>query len=190
MPGSEIITAIDGDGSLFPIGKLDAHRVGQKHLAISVFVFQGDHLLLQRRADGKYHSGGLWANTCCSHPRWGESPANCAARRLGEELGWSVPLHEFAVIDYSAAVGDLYENERVHCFRSSIDTAPPFNRFNPDEVQALRWRTLTDLEGEIGLNPESYSEWIKIYVTQHRHLIEPDPTVSAERTKIREAKAV
>lgn len=173
MTNTEIITAIGDDGSYFPIEKLDAHRVSQKHLAISAFVFKGDELLLQRRADAKYHSGGLWANTCCSHPRWGESPADCAERRLGEELGWSVPLREFAVIEYAADVGQLYENERVHCFCASIDTNPPLNRFNPDEVQDLCWRTLSDLARQIAARPDAYSEWIKIYVLRHRDKLDP-----------------
>ena len=75
------------DGILTPVEKLEVHQRGLRHLAVSVFVMNGDRTLLQRRALGKYHTPGLWTNTCCTHPRWGEAAADCAARRLEEELG-------------------------------------------------------------------------------------------------------
>ena len=75
------------DGVLRPLDKLDVHRRGLKHKAISVFVTEGDRVLLQRRADHKYHTPGLWTNTCCTHPHWGESDLDCANRRLQEEMG-------------------------------------------------------------------------------------------------------
>ena len=75
------------DGSLAPVPKLAVHRMGLRHNAVSVFVTRGGAVLIQRRALDKYHSAGLWANTCCTHPHWGESAAACARRRLGEELG-------------------------------------------------------------------------------------------------------
>jgi isopentenyl-diphosphate delta-isomerase len=75
------------DGKLTPVEKLEAHVKGLRHKAISVFVMRGDQVLLQRRALGKYHTPGLWANTCCTHPFWGEDSETCALRRLDEELG-------------------------------------------------------------------------------------------------------
>ena len=70
-----------------PVGKLEVHQRGLRHMAVSVFVLDGHAVLIQQRAAGKYHTPGLWANTCCTHPRWGEEPAACAVRRLREELG-------------------------------------------------------------------------------------------------------
>ena len=75
------------DGRLTPVDKLEVHRRGLRHPAVSVFVLDGERTLIQRRALGKYHTPGLWANACCTHPRLGEEPAACALRRLREELG-------------------------------------------------------------------------------------------------------
>jgi len=84
----EKIIAIDPVNGAYPIDKLEAHLQNVPHVAISIFVFDNKHLLLQQRAATKYHSAGLWANTVCSHPRWNESPEACAERRMDEELGW------------------------------------------------------------------------------------------------------
>ena len=119
-----VIPAIADDGSLYRIGKLEAHRLGARHLAVSVFVFSGDRLLIQRRADHKYHCGGQWANTCCTHPHWGELPERCAQRRLFEEVGLQPPLEPRAVVEYRADVGNgLIEHERVHVFRGTLPDA-------------------------------------------------------------------
>ncbi|WP_425494016.1 NUDIX domain-containing protein [Hoeflea alexandrii] len=82
-----IIPAIAGDGSLYPVEKLKAHVDGLFHLAISIFVFDGEHLLIQKRASSKYHCGGLWANTCCSHPYWDEPIDRCARRAVARRAG-------------------------------------------------------------------------------------------------------
>jgi isopentenyl-diphosphate delta-isomerase len=169
----DIIVGLGEGGRRYPIGKLDAHRQSTPHLAISVFVFRGDELLLQQRADGKYHSGGLWANTCCSHPNWDESPAACAARRLREELGFSLPLEEFAQIDYAAPVGALFENEAVHCFRGDADPDLDVGSFNPAEVQATAWRDLDSLAAEMAEAPERYAPWLHIYLARHRDAADP-----------------
>ena len=78
------------DGQLQPVDKIEAHERGLRHKAVSVFVMHGGALLLQRRALGKYHTPGLWANTCCTHPHWGEATVDCAVRRLREELGIAI----------------------------------------------------------------------------------------------------
>ncbi|MFM7446567.1 MAG: NUDIX domain-containing protein, partial [Tabrizicola sp.] len=83
------IPAFGPDGVLRPVGKLAVHRQGLRHPAVSVFVLRGAEILIQQRAAGKYHTPGLWANTCCTHPMWGETAADCAVRRLSEELGIS-----------------------------------------------------------------------------------------------------
>lgn len=167
----EIITAIDDQGDLYPIGKLDAHVRNVYHLAISVFLFNQGRLLMQKRADSKYHSGGLWANTCCSHPRWLESLPACAERRLAEEVGCNRPLTRFGKIEYSVAVGDLFENESAHCFVGYMDDADLPLLFNTEEVQALRWQTLDQLHTDIHDCSSEYSPWMRIYMKNHFDLI-------------------
>ena len=111
---SIMIPAIAPDGSLYPIEKLAAHQEGQFHLAVSIFVFCGEDLLIQKRALSKYHCGGLWANTCCTHPFWQEDLATSAHRRLREEMGFDVALSATNLVDYAADVTNgLREWERV-----------------------------------------------------------------------------
>ena len=132
---------------------------------MSVFVFAGERLLIQQRADVKYHSGGLWANSCCTHPDWGESVAACAARRLPEELGFSTPLSLCAVVDYHADVGKgLIENERVHVFRGDVAAPFPVTGFAPAEVQAARWVTGDELRAEVARRPDLFTPWLRIYL--------------------------
>ena len=169
--GDPAIPAIAADGSLFAIGKLEAHRRGQQHLAVSVFVFSGDRLLIQQRADGKYHSGGLWANSCCTHPHWGESPSDCAGRRLFEELGVTLPLKARSIVDYHADVGNgLIENERVHIFRG--DAAGPIDvaNFNREEVQAVAWVDEQALRSAVAAEPGRYTPWLRIYLDRWSEL--------------------
>ncbi|MBX2886274.1 MAG: NUDIX domain-containing protein [Granulosicoccus sp.] len=169
----EDIIAIDQTvaSGFYPIGKLEAHVSNVRHKAISIFVFRDNKLLLQKRADKKYHSGGLWANTVCSHPRWNEASAECASRRLTEELGWTIPLRHFGQIDYAAQVGELFENEQVQCYfgyaGSEIDTIP----FNPNEVSAIEWLSVTEIVERIKHKPELFTEWFKIYMSKHRTMI-------------------
>ena len=160
-----VIPAIAADGTLYPLGKLEAHRQGALHLAVSVFVFSGDRLLIQRRADHKYHCGGQWANTCCTHPFWGELPERCAQRRLFEEVGIRLPLEPRAVVEYRAEVGNgLTEHERVHVFRGRLDRPEVLTGFNPDEVQDLRWVDQAELIEEVAANPEAFTPWLRIYL--------------------------
>ena len=95
------------NGTLTPVDKLEVHRRGLRHMAVSVFVMDGNRTLLQRRALGKYHTPGRWTNTCCTHPFWGEDPAGCAARRLREELGIAdLTLRRAGGTEYKAEVGN------------------------------------------------------------------------------------
>lgn len=161
------IPAIAADGALYEVEKLAAHRAGLLHLAISVFVFDGDALLIQRRAMGKYHCGGLWANTCCSHPHWGETPAAAAARRLREELGFAAPLTPLGVSEYRADVGGgLIEHERVHLFRGAADAATLRLAPDPAEVAETRWVTAAALEAEVAANPAAFTPWFRIYLAR------------------------
>jgi len=165
------IPAIAADGSLFPIGKLEAHRLGQKHLAVSVFLFAGDRILIQQRADGKYHSGGLWANSCCTHPHWGESTDDCARRRLFEELGMDAELRPSALVDYHADVGrGLIENEHVHVFVGYLAEAEKVDSFDRDEVQAVAWIDERTLRRQVAAHPERFTPWLRIYLDRWSEL--------------------
>ena len=166
-----VIPAIAADGSLFPIGKMEAHRQGQKHLAVSVFVFAGDKLLIQRRAESKYHCGGQWANTCCSHPHWGETPAQCASRRLGEEVGLALPLAFRSIVEYQADVGaGLIENERVHVYRGDLAEDADLGGFDPAEVQEVRWVRTAELIDEAAREPGRFTPWLRIYLDRWSEL--------------------
>ena len=118
------------DGRLQPVGKLEVHVKGLRHKAVSVFVLEGRRVLVQQRALAKYHTPGLWANTCCTHPRWDEDPAACAVRRLREELGIEGLFPAFADrVEYRADVGGgLVEHELVDIF---VAEAPPGLRVAP-----------------------------------------------------------
>jgi len=168
----ELITAIDDENDIhYPITKLQAHVDNIRHLAVSIFVFLDDKMLLQKRSQTKYHSGGLWANTVCSHPRWQESAANCAKRRLPEELGWSVPLTEVGEIGYAAPVGNLFENEHVHCFFGRFASRCNTADFNTEEVSAVEWMSIPKILHEISERPEAFTPWFKIYMTEHKQMI-------------------
>ena len=167
MNATITIPGIDESGALYPIEKLDAHRNGGVlHLAISTFVFAQGRLLIQRRAPGKYHSGGLWANTCCTHPGWGEDLRTAAHRRLREELGFDVSiLEERAVFEYQAQVSnDLWERERVHVFEytaNEVFTTPPPQE---SEVSETRWVTPADIRSDMRASPDAYAPWFRIYI--------------------------
>jgi isopentenyl-diphosphate delta-isomerase len=160
-----VIPAVAADGSLFPIGKMEAHRLGVMHLAVSVFVMSGDRILLQKRADGKYHCAGLWANSCCSHPQWGESAASAARRRLREELGLVLDLRETAELEYAADVSDgLRECEHVHVFIGLADHRTLVVAADPQEVSQTRWATRAEIESELAGDPDSFAPWFRIYM--------------------------
>ncbi len=159
------IPGLAANGSLYPIDKMEAHQQGARHLAISIFLFSGRELLIQRRAAGKYHSGGLWANTCCSHPNWGESMVDCAHRRLYEELGIAASMKRATIIDYDADVGGgLREVEQVHLFHGNVDRESLELKLNPEEVSEVDWVSLDTLKLRMQDRPEQFSAWFKIYL--------------------------
>jgi isopentenyl-diphosphate delta-isomerase len=160
-----LIPAIGPDGALFPIEKMDAHRRGILHEAVSVFVFSGAHLLIQKRALSKYHCGGIWANTCCTHPHWGESLDQAAHRRLFEELGLEITLSRANVITYEAAVtNDLREHERVQIYVGQVDKDAVQLNLDASEVSTIAWRTIPELQAELTLEPAIFAPWFAIYL--------------------------
>lgn len=155
-----VVLVDEHDRAVGTMGKLEAHRSAVLHRAFSVFVFNSNgHLLLQRRAIGKYHSGGLWSNTCCGHPRPGEHVADAASRRLGEEMGFTCALRPQFDFTYKADVGGgLIEHEFDHVFFGSSDTLP-----TPDPEEAEEWRYVDPafLLNEIRATPEHFTVWLR-----------------------------
>lgn len=172
------------DGTLTPVEKLAAHREGIRHMAVSVFVIRGQDILLQRRALGKYHTPGLWANTCCTHPKWGEDAWDCAVRRLQQELGINGLEPEYRqTLEYRADVGcGLIEHEVVDVFLAhasdNLAVTP-----NPDEVMETRWISFVALQQEVSAHGDRFTPWLRIYLNEHsetifgRHLA-PDQSAS------------
>ena len=156
------------DGTLKPVEKLEVHKLGLRHKAVSVFVFYQGHLLIQKRAMSKYHSPGLWANTCCTHPEWDEDDLTCAHRRLEDELGIrDLTLLPAGELEYRADVGGhLIEHEVVQTFVALCEQEPSVSP-NPDEVMAYRWVDPINLERLVATAPNQYTEWLKIYFREH-----------------------
>lgn len=156
-----VILVDEHDNELGVLDKLLAHRTGVLHRAFSVFVFNSrGELLLQQRADGKYHSGGLWSNTCCSHPREGEETADAASRRLREEMGMVCDtVFQFRFIYRVDFDNGLTEHELDHVYFGTSD-APPV----PDDLEVKAWKylTLEQLEKEIRLYPQYFTAWLRI----------------------------
>ena len=124
-------------------------------------------LLLQQRAASKYHCPGKWANTCCTHPHWGETVEDAASRRIREELGFSLPLSGTTVIDYRADVGNgLVENERVHVFEGHADHSELAILPNEDEVAAVKWLEVAELRELQSTRPGTLCPWFSIYISR------------------------
>jgi isopentenyl-diphosphate delta-isomerase len=139
--------------------KLRAHRDGRLHRAFSIFVFNArQELLLQRRAASKYHSGGLWSNTCCGHPRPGEKTNAAARRRLGEEMGFACDLRESFSFLYRAELDDsLIEHEVDHVLIGGFSGKPcP----DPNEVAEFQWLSLDKLHRDIEARPRAFTWWL------------------------------
>lgn len=153
-----------------PVGtaeKLMAHRTGLRHRAFSVLVRNEEgELLLQRRAEGKYHSGGLWSNTCCSHPRPGEYTTTAARRRLFEEMGFDCPVTPVGSLIYRAEVGSgLVEHEYDHLFLGHWDGEPVPD---PAEVSEWRWVPVAKLLDEVARHPGRFTVWFRALLRELR----------------------
>jgi isopentenyl-diphosphate delta-isomerase len=169
----EVVLVDAGDRELGTLPKLEAHRRGRLHRAFSVVIHDGaGHLLLQKRHRGKYHSGGLWTNACCGHPRPGEETAKAARRRLKEEMGIDCELSPLGTLIYRADVGGgLIEHELVHLFAGVYTGA-----VHPDsnEAEDFAWRPLAEIRRETAAEPERFTAWFR------RYLEAPSPLAALE----------
>lgn len=155
---SQLILVDEEDRALGTAEKLAAHQQGLLHRAFSIFIVNGKgELLLQQRAMGKYHSGGLWTNTCCSHPAPGEDTEAAAHRRLQEEMGFDAALKPVFVLRYQAEVGnDLVENEYDHVYAGSYEGEVTTN---PEEAMDWKWIGSEKLKQWVAERPEDFTKW-------------------------------
>ena len=166
MPEDQLILVGEDNRRVGTGGKLAVHREGRLHRAFSIFLFdEHGRTLLQRRAATKYHSGGLWANTCCGHPRTGERTLLAARRRLGEELGLDAALHFGFRARYRTALDHgLIENELVYVFVGQVSGR---QSLNPEEVSETRMLNLPDLIADAARQPQAYAYWLRHYLINH-----------------------
>ncbi len=154
----DVLILVDAmDRPIGTAGKADAHRDGLLHRAFSVFIVHDGKMLLQQRQKDKYHSGGLWANACCSHPRAGEDLPDAVARRMQQELGVSCPVTEIGHFVYrSQYAAHLFEYEYDHVFIGDFDGdfCP-----NPEEIAQLKWVDTEELALDLAQHPECYGSW-------------------------------
>jgi len=157
-----------------PIGlmpKMEAHEKGLLHRAFSVFIFnEKNELMLQQRALSKYHSPGLWTNTCCSHQREGETNIEAGKRRLQEEMGFTAELEDTISFIYKAPFDNgLTEHEFDHILVGNYNEEPSLN---PVEAEAWKWMALDDVANDMENNPSEYTEWFKIIFEKYYQSIE------------------
>lgn len=155
----EVILVDEQDHPIGRCEKLQAHKEGKLHRAFSIFIFNSaGEMLLHKRALGKYHSGGLWTNACCSHPRPDETVEQAAYRRLQEELGFVCPVLPSFCLHYQAKVApDLIEHEYDHVLVGTYDGQ--VDAFNREEVAAIRWVPVSLILEEVKQTPEQFTAW-------------------------------
>lgn len=161
MSYEEVVLVDENDREVGTMEKMEAHRKGLLHRAFSVFIFnEKGEMLLQQRALSKYHSGGLWTNTCCSHPRQGEPVLKAAKRRLVEEMGLNCEIDSAFSFTYKAHLdNDLVEHELDHVFTGTSNHTP---LLNPDEAASYKYIAPTDLLKWVDEEPEAFTAWFKI----------------------------
>lgn len=158
----ELVILVDEqDNEIGVMPKMEAHEKAVLHRAFSVFVLNDQNeVMLQQRALHKYHSPGLWTNTCCSHQRQGETNIEAGTRRLQEEMGFVVPLKETVSFIYKAPFDNgLTEHELDHVMLGYSNEDPVIN---PDEVASWKWMPIAGVKKDIEIHPEIYTAWFKI----------------------------
>lgn len=176
MAYESVILVDQDDNMIGTMEKIAAHRSGSLHRAISVFVFnEKGEMLLQQRARNKYHSGGEWSNTCCSHPRPGEKTMDAAKRRLKEEMNMVCNLEYAFSFTYRVYLENgLFEHEYDHVFFGTTDEVPAPN---PLEVENCIYLPAEEIEGALGRKPEEYTPWFRICfdrVMEHFNMLQDD----------------
>ncbi len=158
-----VILVDKNDNEIGTEEKMEAHKnKGKLHRAFSIFIFNSKgELLIQKRSEKKYHFGGLWTNTCCSHPRKLEKTEDAAHRRLKEEFGFDTDLKEITKFMYREEdkKTGLTEYEIDHVFIGTFDGEP---KPNLEEIEDHKWISTKELERDIKENPENYTPWFKI----------------------------
>lgn len=170
----DLLISVDiNDKQIGAVTKEEAHRKGILHRAFSVFIYDGKKMLIQRRQMDKYHSGGLWANACCSHPRDGEELNNAVHRRLLEEMGFDAIVNElFHFIYRTQYKEDLYEYEYDHVFIGHYHGPVDFNE---SEVMEVKWMTLDEIAEDLVKHPENYASWFIISFPEVYHYLTQVP---------------
>ncbi len=165
MNVEEVILVDENDQECGTMEKLKAHELGSRHRAFSIFVFNDNNeILLQKRAENKYHSGGLWTNTCCSHPRPNETLESATQRRLFEEMGFKTAIVPVFHISYFIQLDQgLIENEYDHVFAGNYS-----GEFfpNPIEVIETKWMNFDALVKDCRENPNHYTSWLQLILEQ------------------------
>ena len=158
---NDIILVDENDKEIGSEEKMKAHKEGKLHRAFSIFIFNSkNELLLQKRASSKYHSPGLWTNTCCSHPKPGEDVLSAAHRRLKEEMGFDCKLKKIDSLVYKKSFPNgLTEHEYDHLIIGKSDITPKTNK---DEADDFKWMALNKITDNIKANPKIYTYWFKI----------------------------
>lgn len=161
----QVILVDEQDNPIGLMSKLEAHQKAVLHRAFSVFIFNDKgELMLQQRAKHKYHSPGLWTNTCCSHQREGESNVQAGKRRLQEEMGFTTELSEVTSFIYKAPFDNgLTEHEFDHVLLGYYEDDP---EINPDEVASWKWMPLEEVNNDIDNHPDIYTVWFVIIFTK------------------------
>jgi len=161
-----VILVDENDAVLGTMEKLEAHLKGALHRAFSIFIFNDKkELLIHQRALDKYHSPGLWTNTCCSHPFPDETTLDAANRRLEEEMGMQCELKEQFSFIYKERINTTIEEyELDHVFLGSSNSEPLINK---EEVAAYKWISISELKEQMQTNPNDYTVWFKIIISTH-----------------------
>ena len=159
----QVILVDSEDNQIGVEEKLKAHQDAKLHRAFSIYIFNSrGELLIQQRALGKYHCPGIWANTCCSHPRPDDKLEDAVHRRLVEEMGFDTELSEVMKFVYKVEFENgLTENEFLHVLIGEADASVVMN---PEEVNDYRWISISDLKKDIAENPDKYAYWFKITI--------------------------
>jgi isopentenyl-diphosphate delta-isomerase len=165
MPEEYVILVDENDNELGSMEKIEAHEKAVLHRAFSIFIFNNaGQMMLQRRALSKYHSPGLWTNTCCSHPRPGETLEQATQRRIVEEMGFQCEMREiFHFIYKSPFDHGLTEHELDHVFMGLYNEDPVIN---PEEVEEWKWMDVDELLEDVSENPDDYTVWFKIALAE------------------------